>query len=577
MTIQVPNLPLQLGTNFIPSDEELDHIKNSILPVPTAKLADLDVEINRIKEIYSNLMEQRQVLLAEIEGYHNLISPARRAPIEVLQEIFLHTLPTSHNALMDPHECPLLLTRICSEWRRIALSTPQLWSSIHVPVPPIASGHPGPMRFEDLTKEFRISSLLFLKKYSASITNWLGRSRLSSLSISLYDSRNSIVPKEHYEIIIDSLLPFANRWKDLVLDTRSPFLGPIAELTDSDVPMLESLTLHDIMNDDLSNVWKASGLFKSHRLKKIDYSEIEANIMDFSFRWAQLTDIKLSSQAPSGWGTPIANATLADLVTVLELAPRLINCHFEIKLAKNTGLTPPFSESSLLLPNLQKMVFHDGGANCAPLFELLNVPSLFHLEFFPTNQSSETVLSTFLPQLAATILSLTTSYSFFVGSNHHPALSQCQKLTSITITSRVSWPIAWSPSLDFIKDVFLDQFTLPIGHSDRPTSALEVFECHIGGDFSDAAVLRFIKAKQSRPDIANLKRICIDFTRPKEIDLSLDEEVAQYVADGLDVDLRYPIELNPKVPFAFRADAGVLVPNNQFGWQDTYPSNWDTW
>ena len=576
MTIQVPNLPLQIGTNYIPSDEELDHIKNSILPVPTAKLADIDVEINRIQEIYSNLMEQRQALLAEIEGYQNLISPARRVPIDVLQEIFLHTLPTGHNALIDPHECPLLLTRICSGWRRIALSTPQLWSSIHVPVPPISRGHPRRIRFEDLTEEFRISSLFILKKYSASITNWLGRSGLSSLSISLYDSRRSTVPKEHYEIIIDSLLPFANRWKDLMLDTRSPFLGPIAELTESEVPMLESLTLHDIMtrNDDLNNVWKASGLVKSHRLKKIDYSEIEGNIMDFLFRWAQLTDIKLSSQAPSGWGDPIANATLSDLVTILSLAPRLTNCHFEIKLATNTGLTPPFSVSSLLLPNLQKLVFHDGGTNCAPLFELLKVPSLFHLEFFPTNQSSDTVLSTFLPQLAPTILSLTTSYSFFVGSNHYPVLSQCQKLTSITITSHVSWPNTWFPPLDFIKDIFLDNFTLPVGHSDRPAPALEVFECQIGGDFSDGAVLRFIKAKQSRPDIANLKWICINFTRPKEIDLSLDEEVAQYVADGLDVDLRYPVELNPKVPFAFRADAGVLPPNIQFGWQDTYPSDW---
>jgi len=123
MTIQVPNLPLQLGTNFIPSDEELDHIKNSILPVPTAKLADLDLEINR----FQDLLESYGTTPGSFgRNHNNLISPARRVPIDVLQEIFLHTLPTSHNALMDPHECPLLLARICSEWRRIALSTPQL-------------------------------------------------------------------------------------------------------------------------------------------------------------------------------------------------------------------------------------------------------------------------------------------------------------------------------------------------------------------------------------------------------------------------------------------------------------------
>jgi len=106
-------------------------------------------------------MEQRQDLLAAIEGYHNSISPARRVPIDVLQ-ISLHALPTTHNALMDPYDCPLLLQG--------ALSVPQLWS-IHTPALAIASSHPGLMCFWDLTEEFRITSLLFLKNYVTSITN----------------------------------------------------------------------------------------------------------------------------------------------------------------------------------------------------------------------------------------------------------------------------------------------------------------------------------------------------------------------------------------------------------------------
>lgn len=172
--------------------------------------------------------------------------------------------------------------------------------------------------------------------------------------------------------------------------------------------------------------------------------------------------------------------------------------------------------------------------NCS-LFELLNVPSPLYLEFFPTDPSNNNVLSTFLPQAAATILSLTTSYTFFVESNHYP-LSQCQKLMSITIISSLSLgPTIWFPPLDSIKDAFLDGLTLPIDHSTCLAPALEILECHSGGDFSDTAVLRFIKSQQSRPDIANLKRIFIAFTRPKEIDFSSDQEVAQYVVDGLDI------------------------------------------
>jgi hypothetical protein len=574
------NLTSHIGTNYIPSEEELDHIKNSILPEPTAKLADLEVEINRVQEIYSSLMGKRQVLLAEIEGYHNLISPARRLPTDILQEIFFHTLPTTHNALMDPYECPLLLTQICNGWRRIALSTPQLWSSIHIPVPPIARGYPhqwGPIHFGELPEEFRISTLSCLKSYATSITNWLRRSGVTPLSISLYDPRDSFVPKEHYEIIIDSFLPFAHRWKNLDLDTYSPFLTRIAALAECDVPFLKSLTLHDIMNStsDPSNLppaWKTSGIVKSHRLKKIDYTQLEANIADFSFKWAQLTDIKLS-QSSYDWGAPNANITVADLVVVLSLAPRLINFHSEIRLT-NTGLATPPSISSLPLRHLQRMVFHDGSADCRLLFDFLNVPSLLHLEFFPINLSSVTVLSTFLPQISVTILSLTTSYSFFVQPNHRPALSQCQKLTSIIIKSPPSLgPTPWSPTpVDFIGDIFLNDLTLQTNHPDRLAPALEFFDCQTGGNFSDAAVLKFIKTKQSQPDIASLKRISIRFTRPKELDFSSDEEVLQYVADGLCVDVRYPVGLNPQVPFAFTPDAGVP----QSGWP-TYSSNWDTW
>ena len=50
----IPNLALQIETNCIPSDEELDHIKNSIFLVPTVQLANFDLVINRMRDIYSS-------------------------------------------------------------------------------------------------------------------------------------------------------------------------------------------------------------------------------------------------------------------------------------------------------------------------------------------------------------------------------------------------------------------------------------------------------------------------------------------------------------------------------------------
>ena len=63
-----------------------------------------------------------------------ILSPARRLPSDVLDEIFFHCLPTHHNPIMKYSESPLLLIRTCSSWRATALSS-QIWSKIHISLP----------------------------------------------------------------------------------------------------------------------------------------------------------------------------------------------------------------------------------------------------------------------------------------------------------------------------------------------------------------------------------------------------------------------------------------------------------
>jgi hypothetical protein len=154
--------------------------------------------------------------------------------------------------------------------------------------------------------------------------------------------------------------------------------------------------------------------------------------------------------------------------------------------------------------------------------------------------------------------------------DYHLILSQCQKLVSITIKSAPSLEPSsrWSEypgSVDLIKDVFFENLILPINHPNNPAPALEVFDCRNEGNFSDSAVLKFIKAKQSRTDLTSLKRISIAFTRPMEIDILEDDEVAQWVSNGLVVDLDYTIRVNPKIPFLFITHAGIREIDSHFG------------
>ena len=80
-------------------------------------------------------------MIQKIINDHNIIlSPARRLLSDVLDEIFFHCLPTHHNPIMKYSESPLLLIRTCSSWRATALSSPQIWSKIHISLPGAPSG-----------------------------------------------------------------------------------------------------------------------------------------------------------------------------------------------------------------------------------------------------------------------------------------------------------------------------------------------------------------------------------------------------------------------------------------------------
>ncbi|KAJ7916895.1 hypothetical protein B0H13DRAFT_1485496, partial [Mycena leptocephala] len=58
-------------------------------------------------------------------------SPVRRLSPDVLHEIFPASLPKHWNRVTSTKEAPLILGRICSAWRTLALSTPVLWASLH--------------------------------------------------------------------------------------------------------------------------------------------------------------------------------------------------------------------------------------------------------------------------------------------------------------------------------------------------------------------------------------------------------------------------------------------------------------
>ncbi|KAJ7909579.1 hypothetical protein B0H13DRAFT_1616362 [Mycena leptocephala] len=117
-----------LHTNTVPSDVDCDRIRN-LLMGPRKQVTKRRLEY---------LTRKRDELTEYIDAHLALVSPVRRLLEDAVRAIFIACMPSARNAVMSTKDSPLLLCRICSAWRQLALTTPQLWASLHivVPIPP---------------------------------------------------------------------------------------------------------------------------------------------------------------------------------------------------------------------------------------------------------------------------------------------------------------------------------------------------------------------------------------------------------------------------------------------------------
>ena len=160
----------KVNTNYIPNTTERQEITEYVFTVKQ-ELSELNARITEMRDALIKVIRTRDHLQTAVNQHQALISPLRRLPPELLQLIFVWCLPSHRNAVMHSSEAPVLLGRVCSEWRRISLATPQLWSSLHI-VPPNVN-------LTNLT-----SSIARFDRKRELIEMWLGRSGACPLNIS---------------------------------------------------------------------------------------------------------------------------------------------------------------------------------------------------------------------------------------------------------------------------------------------------------------------------------------------------------------------------------------------------------
>ncbi|TFK70803.1 hypothetical protein BDN72DRAFT_794777, partial [Pluteus cervinus] len=267
-----------LHTNHAPSGEETHHI-NQILSVPVDRLNNLDDELVRLQAQVDEVARKREAVKDYIDAHKALLSPIRRLPPEILAEVFINCLPTNRNPARSIIEAPLLLGRICSSWRRIALNTPRLWASIHIVIPT----HYDPSK---------ITSVVKIRCEACHA--WLSRSGTLPISLSLVTANNGYSADVSASPLLESLLKFSSRWKSVSLRVPYGLLRPFSKLTQANVPWLETLKIDDIFNWDQAYQWHFP-LLEAPRLHNVSFVHFQGNPHHLPLTWSLLSKLSLET------------------------------------------------------------------------------------------------------------------------------------------------------------------------------------------------------------------------------------------------------------------------------------------
>lgn len=512
-----------LSTNYVPSKDELDEI-HKLLVDPVDQLNGFDAEIARLQTIIDELSLKWKRLHDDIVRHRNLTAPLRRIPQEILQEIFIHCLPVHHNAVMSCHEAPLLLGRVCSQWRSVAFSTPRLWSSIHIVATEDAPTW-GPPSWGSWSNQNQGSDLN--RDIVEAVEAWLSRSGSLPLYITLFQPSYVYLSPGYGDQLITKLIRFSPRWKNISLIISPVSYPPLSSLSHEAVPLLESFSFHDCTNNPSPqlSIQSPFDVFRAPRMRAA--SVFHVGIIPESIDWSRLTSISLECH-----GHGIDELTPTKALAILRKSPNLSHCALEFGWSD----WDPFDDHRVvIMPSLQTLIIMEGGATLNLFFGQLLFPALVNLEFSVASPRTPHVTDApEEPSICVLLARLEFLGELTLSVNNLPdtTLIKCLQYTSfITRLSILSppqpdtWHNGWPSSTNIWQPLNNEvvTFLTPVDSGDRPLVCprLKILECN-PGIVSDAVLLTFIQQRTTHAlahNVEPLERVDIVFSRQKEIDI----------------------------------------------------------
>ncbi|KAF8636338.1 hypothetical protein AX16_010993 [Volvariella volvacea WC 439] len=550
-----------LYTNHAPSSKEVEEI-NQLLVSPQERLMALDEELDRLNKLIDQVSSARENIRQYIDAHKALLSPIRRLPPEIITEIFVNCLPIQHNPVRSVSEAPLLLGRICSSWRRIALTTPRLWSGLHMVIPT----HFEPSKITEVVK---------LRCLAANA--WLERSGTLPISLSLVTANNGFSADVVAAPVLKTLIKFSSRWRSISLRVPYALLQPFSELTRADVPRLETLKIDDVFNWDQTYQWHFP-LLAAPRLRSVSFVHFQGNPRNLPLAWPLLSGLSLDCDSTE------ACLHVSEVLDVFKRTPNLESCAL--------GIRPPISPEEeqrlqhVVLPKLTTLTFRvypDHVNELEKIFENIYAPNIKELSVVVTMTYEPSTLHTphvpFRCLLAKSnvhlekldLVHLQIEPEAFIDCLRH-----LPRLKTLCITDNsFTWPTFPIDTPDngrravpIVNDKVLQHLMVT---SDLPVLCpkLESLTLNSVSAFSDKSLIEFARSRRfnAPASVSLLKVLQVKYTRSKTDDIR--DDIANLEMSGMRISVTYPVlSAIPDysdspwegIPEAHRFDGGYMTP-----------------
>ena len=440
------------------------------------------MELANLEKFIVELEKKRSELKRNINRTHSPF--IRMIPPEIIAKISGYT--NTDFTIMGNLPAPILLSSVCSDWRRAVVGSPRLWSSIKIDLP-----------FISKTSKMAYDTFLRL---AAFIDEWLARSGQLPLHISLFSCHEIPDPRtlEKYRTVFKILNRYSSRWHSLNISLTPTIFSC---LQPDHLPLLEQFRVEVPFN--MRNPEHVLAFPPSPRLKEVKIHAFIHSILPslpIGIQWDNVTHVSAES------------LTIQRCFEFLRLVPQLVHCKL-YNIIVTGAHNPPLRdlESPIFIPTLRYLSLSCYQRSPCPFLDKVVLPSLETLVLF--NTSSMDPLLAFLERSACSLHTLSLQQ---LNIKKVDSLTRLLQFLSPSLTKLV---ISQSPgrpgrSNEEYLSILTQTYT-----SQTRRAAVNDFLPHLeffgyGGRFDSSVMGPYPKRTVTDPAIA-LRSACIDLDRVK--------------------------------------------------------------